>query len=152
MFKSFILTFYLLLLTFYLPLPVFAANCGDVDFCANLNNCPASCPKQNINGIECDCRAVILKIGASTITSPVGFTNIGSVISKLLPYIFVISGLILFFIIVMKGFEFLTSAGDSKKVESAKQGLTAAIVGFLIIFVSYWLLQILEVVFHIKVL
>jgi len=93
-----------------------------------------------------------LKLGNSSIISPVSFLTIGEIISKLLPYIFVLTGLTLFFILTLNGFKFLTSAGDPKKAESAKQGVTSAIVGFLIVFVSYWIIQILEFTLHISIL
>lgn len=90
-----------------------------------------------------------------TIEPPTGFEftggSIGEVISALLPIIFSIAGLLLFGLLIWGGFELLTSAGDPKKVESAKSRLTSAIAGFVIIFIAYWLIQILEVVFGIKV-
>jgi hypothetical protein len=95
--------------------------------------------------------------GKYTIEPPSGFVftgekaNIGSIISALIPIVFSIAGLLLFGMLIMGGFGLLTSAGDPKKVESAKNRLTGAIVGFLIIFLAYWLIQILEVIFGIKV-
>ncbi|MCJ7792988.1 MAG: hypothetical protein MUP45_03365 [Candidatus Marinimicrobia bacterium] len=95
--------------------------------------------------------------GGYNIEPPSGFVftgekaNIGAVVSALIPLIFSLAGLLLFGFLIMGGFELLTSAGDPKKVESAKSRLTGALAGFLIIFVAYWLIQILEVIFGIKV-
>lgn len=47
------------------------------------------------------------------------------------------------------GFNFLTSAGDPKKLEMGKQRLTYAIVGFLVIFVAYWGVQLAGKIFGI---
>lgn len=80
------------------------------------------------------------------------FTNIGGIISALLPYLYVIAGLILFGAIIVSGFQYLFSAGDPKKTASAKGCLTNAIIGFLIIFISWWLIQIIEVIFHLDIL
>lgn len=80
------------------------------------------------------------------------FTDIGSIISALLPFLYVIAGLILFGAIIVSGFQFLTSAGDPKKTASAKGCLTNSIIGFAIIFVSWWLIQIIEVIFHLDIL
>jgi len=79
------------------------------------------------------------------------FTDIGSIISALLPYIYVIAGLILFGAIIISGFQFLFSAGDPKKTAGAKGCLTNAIIGFLIVFLSWWLIQIIEVIFHLDI-
>lgn len=87
------------------------------------------------------------------IEDPLGgkFTNIGDIINDLVPYIFALAGLALLIILIWGGFEFLTSAGDPKKMESAKGKLSNGIIGFVIIFVAYWLIQILEVIFGLKI-
>ncbi len=77
--------------------------------------------------------------------------TLGDIISALLPYIFVLAGLLLFGLLLMAGFGLLTSAGDPKKIESAKGKLTNGVIGFVIIFVAYWLVQIMEVIFNLKI-
>jgi len=79
------------------------------------------------------------------------FNTLGDVINELIPYIFALAGIILLFLIIWGGFELLTSGGDPKKVESARGKLTHAIVGFIIIFIAYWLVQILEAIFGIQI-
>lgn len=79
-------------------------------------------------------------------------STIGDIISFLLRYIFTFAGLILFIYLIIGGFGLLTSAGDPKAVESAKGKITNAVVGFFIIFISYWLVQILEIIFGIEIL
>ena len=49
------------------------------------------------------------------------------------------------------GFEVLMGSGDSGKVQAGKQRVTAAIVGFLVLFSSYWLIQIVEAVFGVVI-
>jgi len=103
-------------------------------------------------GAPIPCSGFVLNIGTYQVCSPVGFLKFGDVLSKLLPYVFVIAGLILFFLIVSNGFKLLTSAGNPKTMESAKEGLTAALVGFLIVIASYWLIQMAEFIFHLNIL
>jgi hypothetical protein len=79
------------------------------------------------------------------------FSDLGDIISSLIPYIFGLAGLALLLILIWGGFEMMTSAGDPKKMESAKGRLTGAVVGFIIIFAAYWLVQILEVIFGLKI-
>lgn len=73
--------------------------------------------------------------------------NVGDVISSAIPYVFVFAGLGLLFMIVGAGFSMLTSAGDAKKMEAGKNRLTYAIIGFLVIFVAYWGVQIAGLIF-----
>jgi len=97
-------------------------------------------------------QALILP-GGERIVNPVGskFRNIGDIISTLLPYIFVIAGLALFIFLIIGGFGLLTSGGNPDKIKSAQGKITSAIIGFVIIFVSYWLVRILEIVFGIDI-
>lgn len=90
------------------------------------------------------------------ITSIPGFkfttsSTIGDIISAILPYVFAISGLLLFVFLIMGGFELLTSAGNPESVKKAQGKITSALVGFVIIFLAYWLTQALEIIFGIKI-
>ena len=92
-----------------------------------------------------------LKIdGFEPIKGPVAFTNIGSILDAMTPLIFGFAGFGLLLMIVSSGFTLLTSAGDAKAMEKGKKGLTNGIVGFVIIFVAYWLVQIAGIVFGIE--
>ncbi len=77
--------------------------------------------------------------------------TVGEIISALLPYVFIIAGLILFAMLIFGGFELLTSAGNPESVKKAQGRITSALIGFLIIFLAYWLTQILEVIFGITI-
>lgn len=77
--------------------------------------------------------------------------NLGTIISAILPYIFVIAGLILFFLLISSGFELLTSGGNPETQKKAQAKLTSAFVGFIIIFLAYWLAQIVEAVLGITI-
>ncbi len=78
--------------------------------------------------------------------------TIGEVISNLLPYIFVIAGLTLFILLIIGGFGLLTSGGSPEKMKASQGKITSAVIGFVIIFISYWLMRILEIVFGISIL
>lgn len=94
--------------------------------------------------------------GGYQINPPAGFeaefTDIGSVLSAVLPIVYLIAGLILFGAIIFSGFNLLVSGGDEKKTAEAKGCLSNAVIGFVIIFVSWWLVQILEIIFGIPIL
>lgn len=85
-----------------------------------------------------------------SIEGSVKLGNIGAVLNQAIPFIFAFAGIGLLLMLLSAGFNFLTSAGDPKKLEAGKQRLTNAIVGFLIIFVAYWAVQMAGVIFGIK--
>lgn len=74
------------------------------------------------------------------------------IISSVLPFLFTLAGLILFVMFVWGGFEMLTGATDPKQQEAGKQRITTALIGFLIIFSSFWLAKIVEAIFGISIL
>lgn len=73
--------------------------------------------------------------------------TIGTIISEVLRYVFVLAGLALLLMLIFGGFQLMTSAGDPKGMEAGKNRVMYAIIGFLIIFASFWLVQILQVIF-----
>jgi hypothetical protein len=79
-----------------------------------------------------------------------GDIKIGTILSRAIPFIFVFAGVGLFLMILAAGFDFLTSGGDSKKLDQGKQRLTYAIVGFFIIFSAFWLVQIFGAMFGLE--
>ncbi len=91
-----------------------------------------------------------LSIGENTIKGPDGFkfNTIGDIFGKdTMTIIFGFAGFGLLLMIISAGFTLLTSAGDAKQLESGKQRLTYAIVGFLVIFVAYWVVQLAGKIF-----
>lgn len=76
----------------------------------------------------------------------------GGIVTRALNFLFPLTGLILFLLISWGGFEILISSADSKGMEAGKNRVTAAIVGFILLFCSYWLAQIVELVFGIIIL
>lgn len=78
-------------------------------------------------------------------------TSPGAIVSRLLVFAFPLAGLILFTMLVWGGFEMLTGA-TSKGIDAGKQRVTSALVGFLLLFVSYWVFQIVEVIFGVAIL
>jgi len=75
------------------------------------------------------------------------FTTIGSIITQLLNFVFPLAGLILFIMLIIGGFELLTSTGNPEAIKKAQGRITSALIGFVIIFVAYWLVQILQSIF-----
>lgn len=76
----------------------------------------------------------------------------GGIISRLLMFAFPIAGMILFVMIVWGGFEMMYGASNtSKAIEAGRNRVTTSIIGFILLFASYWIVQILEVVLGIVI-
>src|SRR4030043_2472790 len=92
-----------------------------------------------------------LKPGLGIKNAGSAYQSIGGFISAILPNIYVFSGLILFFLFVGGGFAILTSGNNPDKKGSGAKAVTAALVGFIIIFTSFWIIQIIEVITGAKI-
>jgi hypothetical protein len=79
-------------------------------------------------------------------------TTPGGILSALLRYLFVFAGLILLVMLIWGGFEILMGAAEPKSQEAGKQRITAALLGFLLLFASIWIAQIAEIIFGINIL
>lgn len=86
--------------------------------------------------------------GGGSVTGPLTNTpNIGSLLSRAMPIVIGLAGLALLLMLITAGYSYMTSGGDAKKLEQGKQRLTNAILGFIIIFGAYWLVQIVGIMF-----
>lgn len=79
-------------------------------------------------------------------------TNLSEIINLILPYLFVIAGLLLLFYLIAAGFQMMTSPGDEKAAASAKAKITNALAGFVILFVSFWLVKLLGYILGLELL
>jgi hypothetical protein len=78
--------------------------------------------------------------------------SIGGILSRAIPLVFAFAGIGLLIMLLAAGFTFLTSAGDAKKMEQGKQQLTNAIIGFIIIFAAYWIVQLVGTIFGLDII
>lgn len=115
------------------------------------------------NPSGCNNAAFVACVNSVGPTQPIDFTgltgetglnsslgNFGDIVSLIVKYAFPIGGLLLLLYLVYGGYALMTSAGDPKKMESAKAKITGALIGFIIIFVSFWIVQIVGRVLNIQ--
>ena len=76
--------------------------------------------------------------------------SLGAVISTIIPLILFIAGVVLLFYIIIGGYKFLSSRGDPKSIEAGKTILVNATIGFIIIFISYWVVKLIGQTFGIE--
>lgn len=95
-----------------------------------------------------------VNIGQS-FNSPIGQeggNTLGDLISILLPASLIIAGIVLFFFIIFGGITMISGAGsgDAQAGAKGKQAATYALIGFLIIFCAFWVIQLLEAITGVK--
>lgn len=82
------------------------------------------------------------------------YKTLGGIVSIFLKNAFIIAGILLFFLLLFGGFGIIIGAGggDPKKTAQGQQAVTSALIGFLIIFASYWIIQIIQVLTGVNIL
>ncbi|MGD8744554.1 MAG: hypothetical protein PVJ52_03105 [Candidatus Woesebacteria bacterium] len=80
-----------------------------------------------------------------------GFADLVSII---LSNAVVFAGIILFLLLIFGGISIIIGAGRSnpENVEKGKNAITAALLGFAIVFVAYWIIQIVEVITGLRII
>ncbi|HET7098619.1 MAG TPA: hypothetical protein VFI61_00055 [Patescibacteria group bacterium] len=82
----------------------------------------------------------------SSFNSPLGDLNkVSSLVTLFLNASFVLAGLILLFFFILGGIGMIGSAGknDPKSLEQAKHTITSALIGFIVVFTSYWIVKLI---------
>lgn len=82
-----------------------------------------------------------------TSTNFIAGSPIGYILSAAIPWIFTIAGMLLLIYLIFGGLQLMLSRGDPKASGAAKAHLTNAFVGFIIIFIAYWVTQLVGSIF-----
>lgn len=81
---------------------------------------------------------VMAEVNIEPIETGKGYaTNFGTMFSSILNVVMLIAALLVFAFMIWGGIEWITSGGEKSKAESARNKLTAAIIGLVIIAASY---------------
>ncbi|MEI8067583.1 MAG: hypothetical protein WCG91_01350 [Candidatus Shapirobacteria bacterium] len=79
------------------------------------------------------------------------FPNVGSLVGQALPIVYTIAGLALLVVLISGGVTLMTAAGNPDKAKEGYGKITGGLIGFLIIFISYFVVQIIEVMLGVKI-
>ena len=78
--------------------------------------------------------------------------NLGTIITKLLPYIYVAAGLSMLVVLIMGGISLMLAGGNPAKIDKGYGMIKAALIGFFIVFLSYIITQVMETILGIGIL
>lgn len=78
--------------------------------------------------------------------------TVEGMVSGFIKLVLVVAGLAFFFILVLGGVHWILSGGDKAKTESARNQITAALVGLVIVFSAWAIIQLLNTFFGINIM
>lgn len=90
-----------------------------------------------------DCLLLAGKTSGGGIRVSFAYNNPADLVKIVTNNLFAISGVIFFLMIVLAGWNFIAKGKDG--VESAKKIMTTAVIGFVVMFAAYWIVQIISV-------
>lgn len=93
--------------------------------------------KSGLNLIQC------FKLNATQSVGDV-YTQPAVLVNLVVKIIFIVSGIILFFMVIYSGFLFIT--GGTKGMEEAQKVMLSAVTGLIIVFCAFWIVQIIKLV------
>ncbi len=97
-------------------------------------------------------RPVYAQVKIKDVFGPVknteSFDTLGGFMSVILPNILMVAGVVAFIGVVFAGIRYIQHAGDgeSDKMNKDQQSLTAALIGLMLIFGAYFILQIVSTI------
>jgi len=83
-------------------------------------------------------------------SSQIPFTNLGRLLSNILLLLFFVAALLAFLFIIIGGIQWITAGGDKAAASSARDRITAAVVGLLIVVAAFAVTLIISAVFGIN--
>jgi hypothetical protein len=92
-----------------------------------------------------------LKPGANSDFEKLGTLTMPSIISGLIKFSLVIAAVVFFFILVIGGIKWIASGGDKAQTERARNQITAALVGLVIVFAAWAIIALINTFFGINI-
>lgn len=81
------------------------------------------------------------------VPNPISVGNLGTLVgTKVFPAAVQAGSILAFFYAIWGGLRYVSAEGDPKKVESARNMITTAIMGFVILFMAYAVIKILDAI------
>jgi len=77
--------------------------------------------------------------------------SFAAIIAAFLKLILVVAALVFFFILVIGGIQWIISGGDKGQTEKARNQITAALVGLVIVFAAWAIAQLVGTFFNVNI-
>lgn len=77
---------------------------------------------------------------------PAEFNSLSSIVNKVVGYLIPIAGIILLFVLIWGGYDYLMSQGNPEKIKSAQAKMTTGIIGFILLVVSFLIVKVITII------
>lgn len=90
-----------------------------------------------------------LTVGGQQIQGPLqGVDTVGDLVSKIVAsFVIPAAGIILLLVLILGGYDFMTSQGNPEKIKSAQAKITTGIIGFVLLIFAYIIVKAVAKIF-----
>ena len=90
-----------------------------------------------------------LNINGTEIEGPLdsNIQTLGDLVSRILTFLMPLAGIILLFVLIWGGYDFMMSQGNPEKIKGAQAKITSGLVGFFLLIASYLIVRVLSAIF-----
>lgn len=92
-----------------------------------------------------------INIGPQGQFGQLGNITVTGIISAVIVFILVAAALVFFFMLVWGGIRYITSGGDKGQTEAARGQITAALIGLVIVFAAWAIINLVNLFFGINI-
>ena len=92
----------------------------------------------------------VINIGAPEQFQNLENIDFNGLVEIAIAFVIIVAALAFFFILILGGIRWITSGGDKGKVESARSQITAGLIGLVVVFSAWAILNIIENFFHVN--
>ena len=78
--------------------------------------------------------------------------TITNIISALIILVLIIAALVFLFMLILGGIRYITSGGDKAQTESARGQITAALIGLVIVFAAWAVINLVNLFFGVNIM
>ena len=82
----------------------------------------------------------------------IGINNVLNIVQAVIRFILVLAFIVAFIMLLVGGVRWILAGGDEKAVSGARNTITAALIGLVIILVAYAIIRLVEVFFNISII
>ena len=93
-----------------------------------------------------------ISLGAPSEFSSLNDITFPSIVSALVVLVLIVAALVFFFMLVLGGIRYITSGGDKGSTEAARSQITAALIGLVIVFSAWAIINIIKLFFGVDIL
>ncbi len=90
-----------------------------------------------------------LNLGNQIINGPLdpSVDSLGKIITKALSFIMPMAGIVLLFVLISGGYDYMMSQGNPDKMKSAQAKITSGIIGFILLIISFLVTRLIAAIF-----